>query len=410
MKNRSDKSKMITIMMLNFVNFLGFTIFIPVLPFIVKDYGAPTWVYGLLLAAYPAAQFFGAAILGEMSDRIGRKPVLLFSQFGTLMSWVVVALSYLIGQISDINMIWPLGILMLARVVDGITGGNVAVANAYLTDITPKKELTKRFGQVGAMTGLALLAGPVIGSVSSATRFGYLGMAVSAFIISLITLIAMWRYLEESLPNPTQAKRTESRLSQINIVHRLRSLHTRPGGKFMLGLSGGFGVILAGYSSIIVLFIIDRFELSQAQLGAFLLFVGTFLIFNQSVMVPRFVKKFGDLKTFMIGILLLGVGFIIIILTDNLILYTALYYVLNLGLSLVLPTSKSLLSAAVSEKNQGEVMGIDESLRSASNAVIPIGMGALYGAVSFKSFYLLAAISFSLFLIFIARNRLQKTK
>ena len=168
----------------------------------------------------------------------------------------------------------------------------------------------------------------------------------------------------------------------------------------MLGLSAGFGIILAGYTSIIILYIIDRFGFTQSQLGGYILFIGTFLIFNQFVMVPRFVKKFGDLKTFIIGILLLSVGFIAITLTYTLWLYTVLYYILNLGISLLIPTSKSLVSKSVRAEKQGEVLGLDESLKSASNAIIPLVMGVVYGSITYRSFYLLTAVAVALFLIF----------
>jgi len=407
----TDTSKVIAIGALSFVNFLGFTIFIPVLPFIVRDFGAPEWVYGVLLASYPLAQFFGAPILGEYSDRKGRKPILLISQFGTMMSWTVVALSYFVSQIDGIATVWPLGILFLARIIDGITGGNVSVANAYLADITPPEKRTERFGRIGAIVGVSLLIGPGLGSLSSSTRFGYLGLAILAFIISLVTLLLIWRYLEETLPESERSIATSRWYQKINIFSRIRNLETRPGGKFMLGLSGGFGVIQAAYQSIIVLFIIDRFGLSQTELGVFLLFVGSFLIFNQEVMVKLFVRRIGELETFFAGLAFVAIGFIGITLTSTLWVYTIIYYVLNLGLSLLTPTIRSLLSQSVSNKKQGEVLGLDESLRSASMATMPIVFGALYGAITYRSFYIITAVVVFMMLLFYfskSRRKLQE--
>lgn len=387
---------------LTFVNIIGLTIFIPVLPFIVAGYGAPTWVYGLLLASYPAAMFFGSPILGELSDRIGRKPVLMISQAGTLLSWIILGSSYFVGQINDINVAIPIGILLFARIIDGLTGGNMSVVNAYLADITPRKQLTEAFGKIGAITGFAVVAGPAIGSYASSTNIGYLGMALAAVMISLVTLVLMSLYLNESLVNPSRAKRTESWIKQINILARIKKLKTRPGGKLMLSLNGGFSLVMAGYSAIIALFLIDRFSMAQTQVGNFLLLIGLMLVFNQYVIVPRVAPRLGDMRTFLLGILLLGLGLVLITLTDDFWLYTALYYILNLGLSFVLPTGRSLVAQAVRPERQGEVQGIDESLRAASRAVMPIIMGAIYGIYAYKSFYLLAIIAFLVLVLYIA--------
>lgn len=411
MNQNQQKPGVVPAMALMFVNVLGLTIFMPVLPFIVADYGAPTWVYGVLLASYPAAMFLGSPILGELSDRIGRKPVLLISQAGTLASWFILAASYFVGKIDGISIIWPISVLLLARIVDGLTGGNVSVVNAYLADITPREELTKIFGKIGAVTGFAVVVGPAIGSIASSGSIGYLGMALVAIAISSVTLFLIWRYLHESLQHKKRGVRTESRLQQINVVSRVRRLKTRPGGKLMLGLNAGFGLVMAGYSSIIALFIIDRFGLSQTEVGYFMLMIGLMLIFNQYVIVPRVAKRLGDLRTFLSGMIIIGCGLVVITIPENIVLYAALYYVLNLGLSLVLPTGKSLVSQAVRQERQGEVQGIDESLSSASRAVMPIVMGAIYGTYAFRGFYLLSVIAFSIVAIyvFIGSNRITLT-
>lgn len=407
-------------MVLTFINVLGLTIFMPVLPFIVADYGASTWVYGLLLASYPAAMFFGSPILGELSDRVGRKPVLLISQAGTLLSWVILASSYFIGQIDNINIVWPIGVLLFARIVDGLTGGNMSVVNAYLADVTPREKLTNIFGKMGAITGFAVVAGPAIGSFASSTSIGYLGMALVSILLSAVTLFLIWRYLVESIQNPSNKKRSESRLKQINVVSRVINLETRKGGKFMLALNAGFGIVMAGYSSISALFLIDQFSMSQTELGTFMLIIGLMLIFNQYVIVPWTAKRLGDLRTFLVGMTVAGIGLILITLTPIFWLFVILYYTLNLGLSLVMTTGKALVAKSVRPEKQGEVQGIDESLRSAARAVMPIAMGAIYGAYAYRSFYVLSIVSFGVIASYIifgtsritiaskVRNRLRK--
>ncbi len=123
--------KTFPIVLLSLVNGIGFTLLIPVLPFIVRDLGYSAAVFGLLMAVYPMSQFFAAPLLGTLSDYYGRRPILLVSQAGTLLSWIIFAAAYF-----TTGSIWPLLIIAFSRVIDGLTGGNQSVANAYLADVT----------------------------------------------------------------------------------------------------------------------------------------------------------------------------------------------------------------------------------------------------------------------------------
>jgi DHA1 family tetracycline resistance protein-like MFS transporter len=181
------------ILLLTFVNAIGGTLLIPVLPFVVRDLGYSDVVFALLIAAYPFSQFFAAPILGSLADHLGRRPVLIVSQAGTLLSWVCFAAAWFVGDDA------ALALIAASRVVDGLTGGNASVAAAYLADVTTDEERTKVFSQQGAIAGIALIIGPALGSFSAAGSWGFLGPAVVAIIISSVTLIWLIRSLEESL-------------------------------------------------------------------------------------------------------------------------------------------------------------------------------------------------------------------
>src|SRR3989344_7690195 len=145
------KKRLVPIAFLTFVNVIGFSIQIPVLPFIVDRYGGGPIMYGILLSSYSMFQFLGAPLLGSLSDKYGRRPILLISQTGTLISWVIFAFAYFVPSSIHVATIpLPLAIIMLSRVVDGITGGNISVANAYVSDLTGPEEKTRIFGLLGA--------------------------------------------------------------------------------------------------------------------------------------------------------------------------------------------------------------------------------------------------------------------
>jgi len=157
------KKELLPVILLTFVNTLNFSILIPILPFIIKSYGGGTVIYGIILSTYPFFQFFAAPILGSLSDRYGRRPILLISQAGTMLSWVIFAVAYFVPNVSVGIVSIPLLIIIISRIADGATGGNSAVASAYLSDITTHEEKTKAFGMVGGVVGLGLIFGPVIG-------------------------------------------------------------------------------------------------------------------------------------------------------------------------------------------------------------------------------------------------------
>ena len=381
--------KFIPAYLLTLVNVLGFSILMPVLPFVVVDhYGAPKYVYGLLLSAYSFFQFLGAPYLGRLSDSVGRKPVLLISQAGTLLCWVIFGLSYFVPDYKVGIFALPLFVIALARILDGITGGNTSVAQAYVSDITTKEEKNYIFGYIGGIVGLGMIVGPAIGGISASTSWGYLGTVVCNAILSFITLITIYVWLEESLPVEKRKPRTsQSILSSFALVRRIQELESPTQIRKIFALRALFNITMATYVSTIALFIIDLFHFDEKKLGMFMLVVGLFISFNQAFVSKWWIGKVGTYRTLQWGMLLSVFGFIGITLTDNLWIYIALYYVLNLGIALCAPTLSALLAKHASPKEAGEVMGIAESIGSLSNVIFPLVGAAIYGMIGAQLYW-----------------------
>ena len=381
--------KFIPAYLLTLVNVLGFSILMPVLPFVVVDhYGAPKYVYGLLLSAYSFFQFLGAPYLGKLSDSVGRKPVLLISQAGTLFCWVIFGLSYFVPNYKIGIFALPLFVIALARILDGITGGNTSVAQAYVSDITTKEEKNYIFGYIGGIVGLGMIVGPAIGGISASTSWGYLGTIVCNAILSLITLLTIYFWLEESLPIEKRKPRTsQSVLSSFALIKRIRELESPARIRKIFALRALFNITMATYVSTIALFIIDLFHFDEKKLGMFMLVVGLFISFNQAFVSKWWIGKVGTYRTLQWGMLLSVFGFIGITLTDNLWIYIALYYVLNLGIALCAPTLSALLAKHSSPKEAGEVMGIAESIGSLSNVIFPLVGAAIYGMIGAQLYW-----------------------
>lgn len=388
-----NQTKFLPAYFLTFVNVLGFSILIPVLPFIVKDYGAPKYVFGLLLSLYSLFQFIGAPYLGSLSDSVGRKPVLIISQIGTLLSWIIFGVAYFLPDTNLFMFALPLWVIAFSRILDGITGGNISVANAYVTDITTTKEKSHIFGYLGGIAGIAMIVGPGLGGIASSGSIGYLGTVLIAGFISLVTVFILIFFLKESLNQ--ENKREKQKFNLINsllITRRIKILNPRKIIKKVFLLRLVMGIAMASYIGTIALYVIDLFKFDEKEMGIFMLCVGVFLSFNQAVVYKRVVSKVGEIKTLFIGFSLMIFGFFSITFTNNLVLYIFLYFFLNMGFSLVMPVFNSLIAQKGDKSKQGEAMGISESIASLCNATFPILAAYLYSIMGFKFYYILALV------------------
>ena len=210
MPTTTAKISLYPVLLVNFIGMLGYSVILPFLVFLVEDFGGNGFIYGLLGAVYPAFQLIGAPLLGKWSDQIGRRRVLLISQVGTFLAWVlfIVAISSPVKMLLgvDSNMLGtftlslPLILLFFARALDGLTGGNVSVANAYLSDISNDTNRKANFGKMATSTSLGFIIGPVLAGFLGATSYEELLPVLAAALISLTAIFVIQRFLPESRP------------------------------------------------------------------------------------------------------------------------------------------------------------------------------------------------------------------
>ena len=197
------------LLLVNFVGTLGFSIVLPFLVFVVMKYGGNAIVYGLLAATYPAFQLIGAPILGRWSDIYGRKKVLLLSNVGTAGGWILFLFALLlpsekssieIAFLGTFVIVIPLLILFLARAIDGITGGNISIANAYLADVSSDSTRSNNFGKMAISSNLGFILGPALAGILGGTIYGSILPVLAALILSLVTILVITFLLRESKP------------------------------------------------------------------------------------------------------------------------------------------------------------------------------------------------------------------
>jgi len=399
------KNHLITALLLSFVNVLGFTILIPILPFIVEQYMVPQYFYGLLLSSYAAFQFLGAPVLGRLSDVYGRRKTLIVSHLGTLLSWGLFAVAYFLP---NTNLWWgtlPILVIGSSRILDGITAGNTSVVSAYISDVTTRKERNKVFGQVGAVTGAGLIIGPAIGGFTAELGIGYLGTIISASIISILALLFIIFRFEETLKHTKNTIDWGEVLRSLNIVATISKYSHKENVFSMLIFRFFFYICMIGYTSIVSLYVIDLFSFSESQLGFFLFIIGLYLIINQLFLVHRMISHIGQVKGLVVGSTLLILGLPILFLANTPIMFLVLSYPINLGISIIIPTVKTFLSQKTSDKDQGEILGLDESLRGLSQAIMPTIGTILYTAVGYTYFGLLSVfLSLGIGFMYLQRN------
>lgn len=360
-----------------FVDMLGFGLILPLLPYIAANWGATPAMIGLISAAYPLGQFLGAPLVGRFSDRFGRKPLLLFSIAGTFLSLLMLGFAQSIA------------IIMISRFLDGLTGGNITVAQAYIADVTDEKSRAKGMGMIGAAFGLGFILGPASGGFLS--HWGY---AVPAFVsagLSLINLFMISIFLPESLP---KEKRVHH-LSEAKRNHPLKGLtaaFTKPIAGPILSSIIVFSLSMSMFESVFSLFAKQRLELSAQNTGFILAYVGVLVAGIQGGGMGLLTKRFQENVLVRFALITLTLSYIGWALSPNVVVLLIVLVPLSISSGILSTLLRSSLSKAVPKNETGEIMGISAAMESITRIVAPALGGWLIGSLSSSAPGLLSAI------------------
>ncbi len=342
------------------VNLLGFGIIIPLLPFYATSLGASAFTVGLLFASFSACQLFAAPILGNLSDRYGRRPVLLFSLIGTVVSFVMLALAH--------NVM----LLFAARIVDGLSGGNISTARAYIGDVTAPEDRAKAFGLIGAAFGLGFVFGPAMGGALS--RIGYAAPAWGAAAIAGAATLLAWVWLPETV-HKTSAPRSSPWRAMGEMLRR-------PAIGRLLVVDFFYWATFAVYQTTFALFGARRFGLDVAHTGYLLAFFGVIGVVVQVAIVGPMVRRLGERSTLLAGLSVAGVGLAIASVVHDLAPFVITVVPAAVGVALAIPTLTSLLSRSAGPDEQGRLQGVSSAIEGLGRTVGPLwgnGVLGLYG-------------------------------
>lgn len=347
------KSPLLPIFLIVFIDLLGFGLILPLLPFYAESFGASGFVVGLLIASYSFLQFIGAPILGRLSDRWGRRPVLLLSQFGTFIGFIVLGLAN------------TLVLLFVGRIIDGISGANLSTAQAYISDVTEEKDRAKSFGLIGAAFGLGFIIGPAAGGWLS--TFGYQVPAFVAAGLSALTMVLTYFML----PEPTRKGGAANARRPFSIEALKRAI-THPAVGSLLAIGFTFGVAFTMFQTSFALFAASRLGFSEQETGFMLAYVGLLSVIMQVVVVSRLVKKLGERQSLVLSIAALALGLGLMALVQTPLALIAVMPILSFGGGATTPVLTSLITKSVDRTEVGGMLGITTSIDSAGRVIAPI--------------------------------------
>jgi DHA1 family tetracycline resistance protein-like MFS transporter len=386
LRKRFSNNPLAVIFFTVFVDMLGYGILIPIIPLVLADPNSPFYLLsskislqsgyillGFLLAIYPVMQFIAAPIIGQLSDRYGRRKLLILSLAGTCFSYILFAIGIITRNI-------PL--LFVSRALDGITGGNISVAQAAIADVTDPKHRAKNFGLIGAAFGLGFILGPFLGGKLSDPSFISWFNAATPFwfaaALSFSNVMSVVFLFPETLKKLNHEVRIRWSKSVANIfkaysIGNLRNLFITA---FLFQAGFAFFVSFSG------VFLIEKFGFNQGNIGDFFAFIGLWIAFTQVVLTRKLASKFEEYKILRVSLFATGLAIFVYFFPTmwwGLYLIAPVFAIFN-GLTQV--HLVALISRSAGPEVQGEVLGLNSSVQALAQAIPPALSGYIAATIT----------------------------
>lgn len=396
-----NKSTLVVIFLTIFIDLLGFGIIIPLLPsFSVNVLHINEFMIGLIAGIYSLMQFLFTPVWGFLSDRYGRKPILVMSLIGSVVSNLLLAFVFS-------GIILSASILVLARAFAGIFAANISAAQAVISDVTSHEERTKGIGMISAAFALGFVFGPSIGGVLSQS-FGYSFPVYISAVLSLIAALLCIFIFKETLSVEIQLKNrlSKKRYNPLNLRIFLTALSNKTYGKYMII----FFVAVFSFSNIFGTFQLfaerkEGLNMNQAEIGFIFSFMGLTGALVQIFLLKIINRKIGEENTLILGCFIAIFGLGLIGFSTNLIFLLFVIVILSLGNGLNNTVSISMLSQSIGKEEQGTILGINQSLGSLARFLGPVWGGFVYQFMGYKypfltgGFFMLIITLYSYYII-----------
>ena len=359
---------MFTILLIVIVQMIGTSMVNPILPLYAQaEFDMAPETITLLLTAFFAAQFIAGPFIGRLSDRRGRLPILLVSQIGTVIAFVMIGFAQSVS------------LLFFARILDGITGGNIVVAQAYVTDIMPEDKRTHALGYVMAAFGLGFIVGPAIGGILASQLGPHIPFLFAA-AAALATVLLTWFTLEETLTADDQARNRHSSRGKM----RLAELSTNAPLLAVLAVSFvgrfGFGLLIGTFALFAEKVLFTGYDFAAVSLGVGLLLmvVGIGQFFTQIVLLPAALHRYSDPMIVILGMASRALAMFILAVATEPLLGSLSMIGFAIGSGLLLPALQSLVTKTVAKEMRGGILGLHQSVMSLGVIVSTAVSGSLF--------------------------------
>jgi MFS transporter, DHA1 family, tetracycline resistance protein len=362
--------KLLPILGITFIDIVGFSMLIPILPYFVTHFGASAFVVGVLFATFSFCQFVSAPVWGNVSDRIGRKTVLIISQIGATIGWATMAF---VPNLALALGIPAIAVIFVARILEGVSGGNISITQAYVADLVEAKDRARAFGLIGATFGAGMVFGPFGGGLLFA-RFGFAAPFLAAAFLQFVTLVSTVALLPES--------RSRVDIQEKVSLKRVLASFGRPKLGRILWQKLAISLGLYGWFAVFALYLQRQMGFSLPQTDYLFSGFAAFNVFCNAVLVGRVSSGIGDRAMSNYGLVLLVTGFAIVPLVHSIALLGAVMVIFSCGMAFTNTGITALISNAASDREQGTVLGTSSSLDSLSGILAPpfsTGLLAAYG-------------------------------
>ncbi|MBV8172837.1 MAG: MFS transporter [Candidatus Eremiobacteraeota bacterium] len=352
-------ARILPILGITFIDILGFSILIPILPYFVQHFGASDLTVGLLFSTFAACQFIAGPVWGNVSDRIGRKRVLIISQIGATIGWTMLAYA------------GSLAVVFIARIIEGLSGGNISVTQAYVADLVEPKDRARAFGYVGASFSAGIIFGPLLGGFLLA-HYGFSAPFLAAAAIQFITLLLTIFMLPEST---SSAERSHV----ATFADILRSLSDRTLAPLLIQI-WAFSLSLYAWFGVLTLLFKEALHFNGSQTSYFFASFGLVSVILQVGIVGGTNDRFGARRTALLGIGSLLVGFLLVPLIHT--IWSALPTILlfAFGMAIARPSLTALLTDRTPENQRGTILGVSSALDNLSGVFMPPVSTGVLGA------------------------------
>ncbi len=371
-----DLASVMVLIGIALVDMIGFGIVLPLLPFYAVEFGAADWMVGPLVASFSVAQLLSAPFWGKISDHYGRRPLILIGLAFSALSYVLFGLATTIA------------VLFVSRIVQGASGGTIAVAQAYVADTTAPERRAQVLGWLSAATGAAFMIGPAIGSW--AWRWG--GHTAPGFVAAALCVVNLGLAVR-FLPEPSASRRGEARGSLAvpplrEVVHAaLRGPLARMIGIYFLGI-GAFTAMTA----IFPLFLEERFGIDESTVGYVFVYVGSVSVLVRGVAVGKLVGRFGEPNVCRFGAAMLGIGLAVGSVADTYLLLAVALTLVAAGTGTLFPPLAALISRSTPAEEQGSTLGLNQFFGGVARVVGPLGGAAVFDVYGPGAPFLTAAV------------------